>query len=472
MEQIAINILPKGAKPVCHSSQFDEGRQIMFNLFNDDTPYTLSGTETISVLVHKPDGAEVVDSVTNTSDSYVIWDVSADACELSGVCECELSIVENGIVLGSKNFTMKVEEDAYGGRNIEVRTASGRIATFSTNMVEPFKSLKSEINPLQDLHGYSKPWSGGGGKNKLEPCITSGTVNGITYTVNDDGTIKLSNTATSESIKTGNFDLKAGSYIYTSGVTESFDTYDTYLSIGGTTIARGISGYNSFTLAQDSTVMLGVRVRNGITPNVTIKPMIRLASVSDASFEPYSNICPISGFSALNVTLADGDMQTVDTATVNFGQTVYGGVLDVTNGKLKITHKVLSVDNNSALYSSGNAAYLNITDAKIVNEYASAISNKYEYNTWSSATNQDNNYFTLYQNTAWSNARLAFNRNGLSLSDFITSLTNNPIQVVYELATPTEITTTPENLTALSGQTNNVYGDTNGDTTVEYYIEV
>ena len=242
MEQIAINILPKGAKPVCHSSQFDEGRQIMFNLFNDDTPYTLSGTETISVLVHKPDGAEVVDSVTNTSDSYVIWDVSADACELSGVCECELSIVENGIVLGSKNFTMKVEEDAYGGRNIEVRTASGRIATFSTNMVEPFKSLKSEINPLQDLHGYSKPWSGGGGKNKLEPCITSGTVNGITYTVNDDGTIKLSNTATSESIKTGNFDLKAGSYIYTSGVTESFDTYDTYLSIGGTTIARGISG--------------------------------------------------------------------------------------------------------------------------------------------------------------------------------------------------------------------------------------
>ncbi len=45
------------------------------------------------------------------------------------------------------------------------------------------------------------------------------------------------------------------------------------------------------------------------------------------------------------------------------------------------------------------------------------------------------------------------------------------VMLCYELATPIEIDTTPENLTAISGE-NNVYGDTNGDTTVEYYIEV
>lgn len=159
-----------------------------------------------------------------------------------------------------------------------------------------------------------------------------------------------------------------------------------------------------------------------------------------------------------------------DLVTVIFGQTVYGGIVDVTGGKVTITHKIITVDNNSALYSSGNSAYLNITDAKIVNEYAGAISDKYEYNTWSGATNGDNGYFTLYQNTAWSNARLAFNRNGLSLADFITSLTNNPIKVVYELATPIEITTTPENLTAITG-VNTVYSDTNGDTEVKVKID-
>ena len=35
--------------------------------------------------------------------------------------------------------------------------------------------------------------------------------------------------------------------------------------------------------------------------NVLIKPMIRLASVSDDTFSPYSNICPISGRTGLNV---------------------------------------------------------------------------------------------------------------------------------------------------------------------------
>lgn len=335
MEQIAINILPKGVKPVCHSSQFDEGRQIRFNLFNDDTPYTLSGTETISVLVRKPDGAEVVDSVTNTSDSYVIWDVSADACELSGVCECEFSIVENGIVLGSKNFTMKVEEDAYGGRNIEVRTASGRIATFNTNMVEPFKSLKSDINPVQSGTGTPSP----------------------------------------------------------------------------------------------------------------------------------QNVRPISGFSALNVTLADGDMQTVDTATVNFGQTVYGGVADVTNGKVNVTHGYIDLGSLTWIKQATNLFYA--TDGSIKANTV-CICDSYAY---------QNSSRPPTRNDKTINTSIYFASHAISIYDtdyddvdtFKASLSGK--YCVYELVTPIEITTTPENLTAISGE-NNVYGDTNGDTTVEYYIEV
>lgn len=208
------------------------------------------------------------------------------------------------LLTGSGNATVDLNSSEI--LSVDLDSANGAIFIDSENMNayganSAINNVIAYINPVQDLHGYSKPWSGGGGKNKLEPCITSGTLNGITYTVNDDGTIKLSDTATNESKKWGFFDLKAGSYIYTSGVTESLDTYDTFLSIGDTTIARGISGYNSFTLAQDSTIGLTIRVRNGITPNVTIKPMIRLASVSDATFEPYENICEITGFTELNI---------------------------------------------------------------------------------------------------------------------------------------------------------------------------
>ena len=45
------------------------------------------------------------------------------------------------------------------------------------------------------------------------------------------------------------------------------------------------------------------------------------------------------------------------------------------------------------------------------------------------------------------------------------------VMLCYELLTPTEITVTPENLTAISGM-NNVFSDTNGDTEVKYYVEV
>jgi hypothetical protein len=63
-----------------------------------------------------------------------------------------------------------------------------------------------------------------------------------------------------------------------------------------------------------------VSVSGVINPEVTVgnklKPMIRLASVSDSSFEPYNG----------------------QTATVNFGQTVtIGGVIDLTNGKVTLT---------------------------------------------------------------------------------------------------------------------------------------
>ena len=38
------------------------------------------------------------------------------------------------------------------------------------------QDLVVDINPVQDLHGYDKPWAGGNGKNKLPNTATSRTV--------------------------------------------------------------------------------------------------------------------------------------------------------------------------------------------------------------------------------------------------------------------------------------------------------
>ena len=156
--------------------------------------------------------------------------------------------------------------------------------------------------------------------------------------------------------------------------------------------------------------------------------------------------------------------------TIPFGQTVYGGTLNVIKGLLTVTHKQISIDNNSTLYSSGNSAYVAISDAKIVNEYCNAISDKYQYSTWYDATNNNNTYFTLYKNLSWTGgSRLAFNRNGATLEDFKTSLTNNPISVVYELATPVTYQLTPVQVRTLLGL-NNIFADT-GDVSLSYFTQ-
>lgn len=189
------------------------------------------------------------------------------------------------------------------------------------------------------------------------------------------------------------------------------------------------------------------------------------------------NVRPISGFSALNVTLADGDMQTVDTKTVNFGQTVYGGVADVTNGKVTITHiKITDFAQYYRDFFSGTYS----TEYRITLPYPSTnVVYSVKRGSLCNCKEEETAYYGANQSSQSGSARDIFAINPLgevlAIYDADTTLTKEQfeakysgnIEFVYELATPIEITTTPENLTALSGQ-NNVYSDTNGDTEVKY----
>ena len=166
------------------------------------------------------------------------------------------------------------------------------------------------------------------GKNFLKNNLSSQTYNGVVFTVNSDGTITLSGTATAEIYRTFHIYLPKGSYIYSSGVTESFSTYDTYIAKDGTTIARGNSilpGPN-FMLTEYSDLVYAVRVRSGVTANITIKPLIRLSSVVDATYEPYEeHIYPLNpalelrGIPKLNSSnklYYDGDIYSSDGSVV------------------------------------------------------------------------------------------------------------------------------------------------------------
>jgi hypothetical protein len=116
--------------------------------------------------------------------------------------------------------------------------------------------------------------------------------------------------------------------------------------------------------------------------------MIRLASVSDATFVPYSH----------------------DTATITFGQTVYGGSVDFKTGKVTVTHVSIASYNGETI----NEPWLSSID-----EYVRG-----------------------------------------------TTLTTGA-QVVYPLATPIELTLTPAELELLKGYN---YISTNGTTIALDYL--
>ena len=109
MEVINLNLIPTGALPVVHASQYDEGRTFRANLMDGSTVYTLDGTEVLECDVKKPDGNIVTVAVTNTSDSYVEIDTTLQMCACAGESFGELHIKKGAQEIGTLNFILAVE---------------------------------------------------------------------------------------------------------------------------------------------------------------------------------------------------------------------------------------------------------------------------------------------------------------------------------------------------------------------------
>ena len=197
----------------------------------------------------------------------------------------------------------------------EKTTTTGKFITINGGKLE---SCIVGIAPKQDLHGYNNPWVGGAGKNKLPLTVsgiksanTSGTWSGNTYTLNTevfkintdtDGnvtSIDVTHVSSGATISLP-LTLKAGTYHMSSGFSEDNGLNDTYLVANGTTIARGNTNSPGqvFTLSEETNVTWNLRVYN---KSFIAYPMICLNSETDKTFEPYTNICGITGHSSVEV---------------------------------------------------------------------------------------------------------------------------------------------------------------------------
>ena len=121
-----------------------------------------------------------------------------------------------------------------------------------------------------------------------------------------DGSVKVSGTSTAViSLEIMHLATNNYSGMILSGSPSGSSAVDAAIAVqywnGGSFSSSDFETGSGLTLTQSDQIIIFVRVASGVTVNKTFYPMIR-ASGTDATFAPYSNICPISGHTSAVVT--------------------------------------------------------------------------------------------------------------------------------------------------------------------------
>lgn len=232
------------------------------------------------------------------------------------------------------NDITQLNEDLSEKASIISDTASGAIASFPDGAEGNASAVVVSIESVQDLNGYDSPWPAGGGENILDPNIkfTAGTYYDTTLATNDGYTCTRSGTATSSGNIQSNtiaiddaIILPAGTYTSTGAI---FGLYNA----SGSWLANKQTG--TWTVDESFYVKnVYIQVVSGTVYANTFFISLASGSTACSAWTPYSNICPISGWTGANVVRTGKNLIDISTWTT--------GALDVSNGT------VITNDNKS-----------------------------------------------------------------------------------------------------------------------------
>lgn len=280
-----------------------------------------------------------LDNVDNTSDSTKKTNFTgsiasgntgfvtgADAYTALGDKADKVSSATNGNLAGlngSGNLTDSGWNGAKGTTSISGNPIS--IPNLKSNQLAVNPIITFE--PIQDLHGQSKPYPAGGGKNLIPLTVDnmkaanvsggswSGNVwtstSGVSFTIVTDSSdvvtgIKVNGTASDTTIfhiMSRAVSVTSGNYVL-SGCPAGGNSTTTYSLRGykdGTSTYTDDYG-NGVALSSISTFgEVRIIIRSGyVANNLMFYPQVESGS-SKTPFAPYSNICPISGYDKIEV---------------------------------------------------------------------------------------------------------------------------------------------------------------------------
>ena len=151
MQIVTIDLIPQKEKPIVKLSQYDNNRQVRFMLKENGEPYTLAGTETVEVNIRKPDRNIVVIAPTIGANAYVDVLFTEQSAACFGESFGEISIKSGETVIGTCNFIIEVEiSPIYGGINstTEINNLTTQVEDIVTEVLSDNYYTKSQTDTL------------------------------------------------------------------------------------------------------------------------------------------------------------------------------------------------------------------------------------------------------------------------------------------------------------------------------------
>lgn len=234
--------------------------------------------------------------------------IDLDTFTSIGVYSCGLSVssyvVNRPEINGNSGFTMLVHMMAISGRLCQIFMYNN--AVWSDSIFIRYKTSSTGWNPWRRYTGDVFPYAPTNTelalscqpRNYLKTFRSSRVASGVTIRLNSDGTYTLNGTASAglSVPRTAVFaDLPSswiGKQVTMTGGVSSGIKLVVYTSTSGSTVAYSDTGDGvTFTLTQEMvSTPYDIRIavtKNTVCEDVIVKPMIRLADISDSTFVPY-----------------------------------------------------------------------------------------------------------------------------------------------------------------------------------------
>lgn len=329
-----------------------------------------------------------------------------------------------------------------------VDTASGAIASFNTDLTENLISVKCQILAKQ-ASGTPSP---------VNPLPIQ-TYDSLTLYHND---INMWD----EQWELGTLNWADGSPVPST----SYFRAKNYIPCKPNTTYRAIVGSGITLYAYDENKVFTRRVFN----NQSDQNFTTQANEYYLRFRTFTEETTYQNNISINYPSSDTQYHAFNGAYIPFGQTVANGVLDITTGKLRVTHRYVKPATDFELQNGVFTSRYDVSGIKQAETTSSTnliIKNCNMFNSIGVKYRSEVTDGTIAKVVGANNQIACFSTAYSDVADFNTRVIQQGLlEIVYEYATPIEIQLDSITLQALLNE-NNIWCDT-GDTEVKYLLTV